>query len=331
MSDAEFGTGQALYGGTAATAADPDSVLLPGHDVPLGRYTTVRRLLPQRQRRMVGAWCFVDHFGPDEVAGRPGMQVPPHPHTGLQTVSWLVDGEILHRDSLGSVQPIVPGQLNLMTAGRGIAHSEESPPDHPPVMHGLQLWVAMPEHARHTGPRFDHHPAVPVVAAGGLTVTVVVGTFAGERSPATVHSPLVGAELVPAGGAGEAGGAPARLPLDPGFEYAALVMAGSAEVAGVPLPPGSLLYLGRGRSDLDLRAPAGSRLFLLGGEPFTEPLVMWWNFVGRSHEEIGEARADWMHGRRFGTVSGYAGDPLPAPAMPTTRLKSRDRAGRTFG
>jgi hypothetical protein len=327
----EVRSGQAIYGGTAATVADPDSVLLPGHDVPLGRFTTVRRLLPQRQRRMIGAWCFVDHFGPDEVAGRPGMQVPPHPHTGLQTVSWLVDGEILHRDSLGNRQPIVPGQLNLMTAGHGIAHSEESPPDHPPLMHGLQLWVAMPDDARHTDPRFDHHPAVPVVAVDDLTVTVVVGAFAGERSPATVHSPLVGAELVPAGTAGTAGDAAARLPLDPAFEYAVLVMAGSAEIAGVGLAPGSLLYLGRGRSELPLRAPAGSRLFLLGGEPFAEPLVMWWNFVGRSHGEIAEARADWMAGRRFGTVSGYAGEPLPAPAMPTTRLKARDRDGRTTG
>jgi len=321
----EVRSAPAVYGGTAATVADPDSVLLPGHDVPLGRYTTVRRLLPQRRRRMVGAWCFVDHFGPDEVAGRPGMQVPPHPHTGLQTVSWLVDGEILHRDSLGSLQTIVPGQLNLMTAGHGIAHSEESPADHPPVMHGLQLWVAMPDHARHTGPSFDHHAAVPVVTVADLTITVVVGTFAGRRSPATVHSPLVGAELL------AAGEAPARLTLHPEFEYAVLVMAGSAEVAGVALPPGSLLYLGRGRSDLDVRAPAGSRLFLLGGEPFAEPLVMWWNFVGRSHEEIATARADWMEGRRFGTVSGYAGEPLPAPAMPTTRLKARDRDGRTSG
>lgn len=112
-----------------ATVDQPDSLLLPGHDVPLGRYTTVRRLLPQRARRMVGAWCFVDQFGPDDVAGRPGMQVPPHPHTGLQTVTWLVEGEILHRDSLGNRQPVRPGQLNLMTSGHGIAHSEESPPE----------------------------------------------------------------------------------------------------------------------------------------------------------------------------------------------------------
>jgi redox-sensitive bicupin YhaK (pirin superfamily) len=317
--------GQLLHGGVVTAADEPTSVLLPGHDVPLGRYTTVRRLLPQRPRRMVGAWCFVDHFGPDDVAARPGMRVPPHPHTGLQTVSWLVDGEILHRDSLGSLQSIVPGQVNLMTSGRGIAHSEESPAPHPPVMHGLQLWVALPDDARHTPPRFEHHPAVPVLRDGGVTITVVVGSLGGESSPAVVHTPLLGAEVLMAAGAG------ARLPLEPTFEYAALVMTGAAEIAGTPLTPGSLLYLGQGRSEVDLRSPGGSRLFLLGGEPFEEPLVMWWNFVGRSHEEIVEAREDWQAGRRFGGVAGYDGDPLPAPEMPTTRLKSRDRHGRTAG
>jgi len=123
-----------VFAATIADATDPDSMLLPGHDVPLGRYTTVRRLLPVRQRRMIGAWCFVDHFGPDDVTGRPGMQVAPHPHTGLQTVTWLVDGVVDHRDSLGSDQRITPGQLNLMTAGSGIAHSEYTPPEHPSSM-----------------------------------------------------------------------------------------------------------------------------------------------------------------------------------------------------
>jgi redox-sensitive bicupin YhaK (pirin superfamily) len=314
-----------------AVTGEPTSMLLPGHDVPLGRYTTVHRLLPQRARRMVGAWCFVDHFGPDDVVGRPGMRVPPHPHTGLQTVSWLVDGEILHRDSLGSLQSIVPGQLNLMTSGRGIAHSEESPAAHPPGMHGLQLWVALPDDARHGPPRFEHHPAVPALRDGDVTITVVVGSLGGVRSPALVHTPLVGAEvLMPAG-------TRTRLPLEPAFEYAVLVMTGAADVDGGALMPGSLLYLGRSRSEVVLRGTEESRLFLLGGEPFDEPLVMWWNFVGRTHEEIVEAREDWQAGRRlgagdrFGTVAGYAGDPLPAPEMPTTRLKSRDCHGRTAG
>jgi quercetin 2,3-dioxygenase len=320
------GLDQAVYGCTVATQEEPKSVLLPGHDVPLGRYTTVRRLLPQRERRLVGAWCFVDHFGPDDVRGRPGMQIPPHPHTGLQTVTWLVEGEILHRDSLGSAQTITPGQLNLMTSGFGIAHSEQSPPDHPAGIHGLQLWVALPDQARRDAARFEHHPALPVLGSGDAAITVVVGELGSARSPAAVHSRLVGAEVLFAG-SGHSG-----LPLDPGFEYAVLVMSGAAEVAGVALPPGSLLYLGRGRSELTLHAAAPARLFVLGGEPFDEPLVMWWNFVGRSHEEILAARDDWMRGSsRFGAVAGCLAEPLPAPALPTVRLKARDRHGRRIG
>ncbi|GAA4610323.1 redox-sensitive bicupin YhaK (pirin superfamily) [Actinoplanes octamycinicus] len=305
------------------TTPAAESVLLPGHDVPLGRYTTVRRLLPHRERRMVGAWCFVDHFGPDDVRGRPGMQVPPHPHTGLQTVTWLVDGVIEHRDSLGSHQVIAPGQLNLMTSGHGIAHSEFTPPDHPDAMHGLQLWVALPEPARHRPPAFEHFAELPSVTEGPATVTVVAGSLGALRSPATVHSPLVGAEIVYTGAARQ------TLELDPTFEYAVLVMSGAAVVDGSPVTAGSLLYLDTGRSELDISVLAAARLFLIGGEPFEEPLVMWWNFVGRSHEEVVAAREDWMAGRRFGAVRGCDAAPLPAPELPTVRLKARDRGGRT--
>jgi quercetin 2,3-dioxygenase len=302
----------------------PTSVLLPGHDVPLGRYTVVRRLLPQRVRRLIGAWCFVDHFGPDDVSAGPGMRVPPHPHTGLQTVSWLAEGEILHRDSVGSRQPITPGQLNVMTSGHGISHSEESPVPHPPVMHGLQLWVALPESARHGEPRFDHYPTMPVFADGGATVTVVLGSIGGLASPALAFSPLLGAEIVLEPGAS------VSLPLDASFEYGAVSMSGSVDVLGDDLKPGTLLYLDRGRSSVSVASEGGARLFLLGGEPFDEPLVMWWNFVGRSHEEIAQARLDWQSASgRFGTVTGYAGDPLPAPDLPTVRLKARDRFGTT--
>jgi redox-sensitive bicupin YhaK (pirin superfamily) len=304
-----------------AISEQPTSVLLPGHDVPLGRYTTVRRLLPQRPRRMVGAWCFVDQFGPDDVENRPGMQIAPHPHTGLQTVTWLVRGEILHRDSLGSLQLIRPGQLNLMTSGHGIAHSEESPPEHPPVMQGLQLWIALPDDARHGPARFEHHPAMPSADVDGLTITVIVGSFAGVSSPAVVHSPLVGVELTTAGGARSA------FTLDPGFEYAVLALDGAATVDGDAVEPGGLLYLGEGKTALTVETDAPARLFLIGGEPFEEPLVMWWNFVARTDEEIRRAREDWMAERRFGAVRGFAGDRLPAPALPTTRLKSRDRHG----
>lgn len=308
----------------ATLTAGPDSMLLPGHDVPLGRYTTVRRLLPQRPRRMVGAWCFVDHFGPDDVAGRPGMRVPPHPHTGLQTVTWLAEGEVLHHDSLGSVATVGPGELNLMTAGHGIAHSEQSPPEHPPRLHGLQLWIALPESARHIEPSFDHYPRLPSRTMAQATVTVVAGELDGLRSPARLYSPLVGAEIdLP-------GGTAVELPLRPQFEYAALAMSGAASLAGTDLAPGGLLYLGSGHTALAVGSQQPARVFLLGGEPFEEPLVMWWNFVARSHAEIAEARADWQAGRRFGVVTGYQGDPLPAPAMPTTRLKARDRHGRTL-
>ncbi|WP_247673344.1 pirin family protein [Micromonospora sp. C51] len=304
---------------------DPGSVLLPGHDVPLGRYTTVRRLLPQRTRRLVGAWCFVDHFGPDDVAQRPGMEVPPHPHTGLQTVTWLLDGEILHRDSLGNQQPIRPGQLNVMTSGHGIAHSERSPAEHPPLMHGVQLWVALPDEARAGGADFTHHAELPRWRDGDLDVTLLVGELAGERSPARVHTPLLGAQLE------LAGSAVPGLPLRRDFEYALLALDGAGEVDGLPLAPGALLWLGSGRDVLRLGGAPGSRFMLLGGTPFEEPLVMWWNFVGRDHDEIVAAREDWMAGRRFGVVADDPDPPLPAPALPTVRLKARDRSGGFLG
>lgn len=322
MGDTPPAAGELLSDAEVHRGGEPASVLLPGHDVPLGRYTTVHRLLPQRQRRMVGAWCFVDHFGPLPVAGRPGMRLPPHPHTGLQTVTWLVEGEMLHRDSLGNRQLVGPGQLNLMTAGHGITHSEDSPEVRPPTMHGLQLWVALPEPARHGPPRFAHHRDLPVLARDSTTTTVVVGTLAGARSPAEVHSPLVGAQIdvAPDGGT--------TLELEPRFEYAVLALDGAARVAGTDLTPGTLLYLEPGRTAAPLTSRAGARLFLLGGEPFDEPLVMWWNFVARDHEEIVTARQDWAAGRRFGRVADHPDAPLPAPELPTVRLKPRTRHGR---
>jgi redox-sensitive bicupin YhaK (pirin superfamily) len=306
-----------------------DNVLLPGHDVPLGRYTTVRRLLPHRERRMIGAWCFVDHFGPDDVGGRPGMQVPPHPHCGLQTVTWLVEGVIEHRDSLGSHQLITPGGLNLMTSGHGIAHSEHTPPDHPDGMHGLQLWIALPEDARHGPARFEHHADLPSRQDGDVTITVVIGQLGELRSRAGRHTPLVGAELAYRAATSH------TLDLDPAFEHGVLVMSGEATVDGTPLAPGSLLYAGGGRDTLDLTVTGPARLFLLGGEPFDEPLVMWWNFVGRTHDDIARARAQWMTGEpygseRFGIVDGCGADPLPAPDLPSVRLKARDRHGETY-
>jgi redox-sensitive bicupin YhaK (pirin superfamily) len=321
MSNVELQPAETVCGGRAEVAAEPVRDLITGHQVALGgpRGMTVTRTLPGRQRRMVGAWCFLDYYGPDDITGTRGMRVPPHPHTGLQTVSWLVAGEVLHRDSLGSVQLIEPGQLNLMTAGHAISHAEESPADHSPILHGVQLWVALPGSDRHTAPDFAHHPDLPVLRDGGAAVTVLMGELAGAVSPARCFTPLVGAE------ASLAAAATLPLPVEPDFEYAALALAGAVEVDGVPLTPGPLLYLGTGRSALDLRSDGGGKLLLLGGEPFAEQIVMWWNFVARDHEEIVADRAEWMGGDRFGVVRGFDGDRLPAPEMPTTRLRPRGR------
>ncbi|PRY33499.1 pirin family protein [Pseudosporangium ferrugineum] len=296
--------------------------VLEGAPVALGgpRGMEVVRTLPNKQRRMVGAWCFLDAYGPQQLAGTAGMRVGPHPHTGLQTVSWLVSGEILHRDSLGSRQEIRPGQLNLMTAGRGISHSEETPPVHGAVLQGVQLWVALPGSDRDVAPSFAHHADLPVLTDGGLTATVLMGDLAGAVSPARCYTPLVGAELTLAAGTDTV------LPLRPDFEYAILPLDGAVTVAGHRAGPGPLTYLGTGRSSLSLAAGTDSRLMLLGGEPFEERLVMWWNFVGRTHEEIVEARAAWeTPDGRYGEVHGYDGPAIPAPPMPITRLVARGR------
>jgi quercetin 2,3-dioxygenase len=276
---------------------------------------TVRRLLPLRLRRSVGAWCFVDHYGPLDVDGVAGMNVPPHPHIGLQTVTWLLAGNVLHRDSLGSEQLIRPGQLNLMTAGRGIAHAEESPERHDPVLHGVQLWVALPDVSRHTEPAFEHHAQLPQSRLGGFAITVLVGELAGAGSPATTFSPIVGAQLTAAGRP-----ASCLLPLRPDFEHVAFVAAGQASVDDVELMVGQLLYLPEGRPDATLSAPAGGTLLLLGGVPLGEPLLMWWNFVARTPAEIASATAAWRAGE-FGPVGGYQGDPLPAPPLDAARLR----------
>ena len=275
---------------------------------------TVRRLLPLRLRRSVGAWCFVDHYGPMSVDGVAGMRVPPHPHIGLQTVTWLLSGNVLHRDSLGSEQMIRPGQLNLMTAGRGIAHSEESPAGHDPLLHGVQLWLALPEASRLADPAFEHHARLPEIGINGLTITVFIGSLAGAESPARVYSDMVGAEIFATRNAS------GRIPLAPGHEHAVLVAAGSGNVAGTVLRPGQLLYLSSGRQHADVAAAAGSRLLLLGGVPLGESLLMWWNFVARTPEEIAAAAADWRLGR-FGTVGAYYGEPLPAPPLDAARLR----------
>jgi redox-sensitive bicupin YhaK (pirin superfamily) len=311
-----------VVGSSTAPAPGPSrGELLEGVPVALGgpRGLEVFRTLPTKQRRMVGAWCFLDAYGPHDLTGSAGMRVGPHPHIGLQTVSWLVAGEILHRDSLGSKREIRPGQLNLMTAGRGISHSEETPVEHTRILQGVQLWVALPGTDRDVAPAFDTHTELPKLTERGLTATVLMGTLAGATSPARAYTPLVGAEIT------LAAGTDSHLRLQTEFEYAVLVLEGTATIAGTALRSGPLLYLGDGRRDLRLTCDAPARLLLLGGEPFEERLVMWWNYVARDHDEIVEARREWESGSAFGTVRGYDGPAIPAPPMPTTRLVSRGR------
>lgn len=314
--------------------------LLAPRDVPLGgpRAMTVRRTLPARSRSLIGAWCFVDHYGPDEVSETGGMHVPPHPHIGLQTVSWLFTGEIEHRDSTGVQAVVRPGEVNLMTGGRGISHSEISLPE-VRVLHGVQLWVALPAEARDTDPGFQHH--VPDVVRGeGWQARVFLGELLGQTSPVHTFTPLLGAELLLEPGAELA------LDVDATFEHGVLLDSGTLGVVGRdgaehPVAAGELLHLGTGCSRLVLRAGAGEsvRVVLLGGPPFGEEILMWWNFVGRTQDEITAARDEWQAqitrgGRvvtdstevnpgRFGVVVDQHLPPIPAPPMPQVRLRPR--------
>jgi redox-sensitive bicupin YhaK (pirin superfamily) len=266
----------------------------------------VRRALPRLGRRTVGAWCFADHFGPARVTPTAGLDIGPHPHTSLQTVTWLVEGEVLHRDSLGSEQLIRPGQLNLMTAGQGVAHSEEASPGYGGPLEGIQLWIAQPESSRHGPPAFEHHASLPQTQLGNARLTVLLGAFAGLESPARRDTPLVGIEAALETGVG-------TWPLRADFEYALIVLDGAIEVGQQVIEPGHLAYLGDGRDELRLSVGGRTRALLLGGEPFGEPLLMWWNFVGRSRDEIETAQAQWQaQDARFGRVAS----PLPRIAAP---------------
>lgn len=316
--------------------------LWPEREVPLGgvRAMNVRRTLPQRGLPTIGAWCFLDSFGPDRIA----MSVLPHPHTGLQTVTWPLAGNIRHRDSVGSDVVVRPGELNIMTAGHGVSHSEfavlpdsDAGPDAGaplPVQRGLQLWVALPNTERHREPAFEQHRELPSVTGPGFTATVMVGELAGAVSPATMYSPIIGADISCDG--------LAVLPLNAHFEHAVLVLDGGLTLDGQEVPPGPLGYLGAGRSALEFQALPGTRFLLIGGEPFQEELLMWWNFVGRTHDEVEQARADWeaqaalpdaaARGARYGLVEGHGPDAgaeagrIPAPIMPAVRLTPRKRS-----
>jgi redox-sensitive bicupin YhaK (pirin superfamily) len=273
---------------------------------------TVQRVLPRRQRRTVGAWCFVDVFGPALVDEQGGIDIGPHPHTGLHTVTYLTDGQVLHRDSLGSEQVIRPGQVNLMTAGNGVVHAEEPTGHYRGQLHGVQRWVAQPEETRHGEAAFEHHAELPQVEVDGALATVLVGELAGATSAARQDTPLLGADLQLAPGRTD-------VPLNPSYEHLVLALDGTVLLEGRPLTAGRAVYLPLGREQVELEAPERARVLLLGGVPLGEELLMWWNFVGRTRAEIVQAARQWAleEEDRFGRVRSSL-DRVPAPEPPWT-------------
>lgn len=280
----------------------------------IGDALEVRRALPGKPRRMVGAWCFLDHAGPLDYAAGEGLAVGPHPHIGLQTFTWMIEGEIEHHDSLGYRQMIRPGQVNLMTAGRGISHAEVSPVDVAGRVHTAQLWIALPDHARHIEPSFEHYPALPRVQRDGFDCTVLVGEAWGEVAPPRVHSPLVGIDL------SCDAAARTRMPLRPTFEHAVMCLEGEVGVEGQRVVPGQLLYLGTQREAIDIATDGPTRLLLIGGEPFAEEILLWWNFVARTQEELEAATREWNMGDAFGEVASTDLPRLRAPELEGLRL-----------
>lgn len=289
---------------------------LPARTTELGEGMVIRRALPNRHKRLIGAWCFLDHAGPVDVSRDQGMRVGPHPHTGLQTFTWMIEGEVLHRDSLGTEQLIRAGQVNLMTAGKGISHSEESPPDCSPRLQLAQFWIALPDEQRFCEPAFEHYPELPVMECDGFKLTVLVGEMLGQTAPVKVYTPLLGVDLT----AEQA--AHTKIPLRSDFEYGVLVLEGEATVEGENLEPGVLLDAGIGRTELNIQSNGPMRLLLIGGEPFKEEIVLWWNFVARTQAEVEQSTHLWNAGKHFGEVKGYRGARLVAPELlPGVRIK----------
>ena len=283
----------------------------------LGDNVLVRRTLPSRQQRMVGAWCFLDHAGPVQFAPGKGMHVGAHPHIGLQTFTWMLEGEVLHRDSLGNEQIIRPGQVNLMTAGRGIVHTEDSLIDGAPL-HAAQLWIALPPEAEDTPPEFAHYAELPQWQEAGATFTLIAGNYGDRQSPARLYSPLIGLDMASGGEASTV-----RLMLNPDFEYAVLPLIGDMQIDGESFAVDELAYLGQGRDVLTINLAAGGKALLLGGKPFVQPVLMWWNFIGFSKGRIAEAQHHWESGDvRFPQVTnGLGHGPAPrlaAPSLPWT-------------
>jgi quercetin 2,3-dioxygenase len=293
---------------SAFSAGEPQLEAYPNREVTLGALA-VARALPIKDRRLVGPWCFLDRFGPLTFNEGKPMDVAPHPHIGLQTITWLLEGEIVHDDSLGYASALRPGGVNVMTSGRGIAHAEQTPRDNTGRLNGVQLWTALPDQHRHMPPAFLHLQEVPAIERPSGIVQVFAGQLERATAPAPYFSALVGADL------GVHPRHELMLPLNPAYEHAMLVMSGDCSLDGQPLEQRMLYYLGTGRTDASVGSSDGGRVLLIGGQPFSEKILMWWNFVARASDEIAQARADWEDQRRFGEVKAYAGPRLSAPTL----------------
>lgn len=283
----------------------------------IGQGTVIKRALPSREKRMIGAWCFLDHAGPVHFPQGEGLDVGPHPHIGLQTFTWMIEGTMLHDDSVGSKQLIRPKQVNLMTAGYGISHTEVAP-ETETKMHAAQLWIALPDDKRNIAPRFDHYPELPVVIKDDIEFTILVGDFLNTTSPVKVHSDLLGLDLT------SQHAATSTLQLNPRFEYGFMVLEGEARVNGHELNDDNFLFIEPGLTQIGIELAANTRVLVLGGTPFESPILLWWNFVGRTYEEIAEARQQWIEGHpRFGTIPAYEGPRLEAPVLPERMRASK--------
>jgi hypothetical protein len=266
---------------------------------------------------MIGAWCFLDHAGPVVFPQGDGLDVGPHPHIGLQTFTWMIEGTMMHTDSIGSKQLIRPKQVNLMTAGYGISHTEVAP-DTETRMHAAQLWIALPDDKINMAPQFDHYPELPIVEQDHIEFTVLVGEFMNTKSPVKVHTELVGIDFF----AKES--TKTRIPLNPHFEYGFMALEGEATVNGHDLNSDNMVVIEPGISQIEVELPKGSRLLLIGGEPFESPILLWWNLVGRTQEELKTATEQWANqDARFGTIPDYDGPRLEAPAFPDKMRASK--------
>lgn len=278
----------------------------------------VARLIPQSKRRTIGAWCFLDHAGPAEFAeGSNGLQVGSHPHTNLQTFTWMLEGEVWHQDSLGFRQLIRPKQVNLMTAGtgdaRGIAHTEQTP-EGVNRLHAVQLWIALPMN-QEIEPNFEHYPELPEWHENGVDYVLTSGQFGGHTAPTTQYSPLLGVDIQ------FKETQTLTIPAQAGWEYGALVIAGSVTAAdGTRAAADELLFIEQAEDSFTLTAEAGSHIMLLGGEPLPHPTVIWWNFVADSRDALRRAVDDWNNASpRFGKeidLNGTGLKRLPAPEVP---------------